>query len=237
MLQTQRTEESIFAEALNKSSPSERAAFLDDVCGADAALRARVENLLSSHESAGSFLNEQPSPPGDTTDIGLLTEVAGTVIGRYKLLQPIGEGGFGVVYMAEQKEPVRRKVALKIIKLGMDTQAGHRPLRGRAAGAGDDGPPQHCQGFRRRRHRYRPALLRDGAGQGVPIAEYCDKNQLTARQRLELFIAVCQAVQHAHQKGIIHRDIKPSNVMVTLHDGKPVPKVIDFGMAKATEPG
>jgi serine/threonine protein kinase len=210
MLQTQRTEESIFVEALNKSSPSERAAFLDDVCEADGALRARVENLLSSHENAGSFLNERPLPPGDTTDIGRLTEVAGTVIGRYKLLQPIGEGGFGVVYMAEQKEPVRRKVALKIIKLGMDSKEViarfeaerqalalmDHPNIARVFDAGTTppvSPPSEGGAWGGGRPYFVMELVK-----GVPIAEFCDKNQLPARQRLDIFTAVCQAVQHAH---------------------------------------
>ena len=233
MLQTSRTEESIFAEALNKSSPSERAAFLDDVCGADAALRARVQNLLSSHENAGSFLNEQPLPPGDTTDIGPLTEVAGSVIGRYKLLQAIGEGGFGVVYMAEQKEPVRRKVALKIIKLGMDSKEVIARFEAERQALALMDHPNIARVFDAgTTETGRPYFVMELV-KGVPIAEFCDKNQLPARQRLEIFTAVCQAVQHAHQKGIIHRDIKPSNVLVTLHDGKPVPKVIDFGVAKA----
>jgi WD40 repeat protein len=233
MLQTPRTEESIFAEALGKPSLSERAAFLDDVCGTDAALRARVENLLSSHENAGSFLNKQPVTPGDTTDVGPLAEVAGTVIGRYKLLQSIGEGGFGVVYMAEQKEPVRRKVALKIIKLGMDSKEVIARFEAERQALALMDHPNIARVFDAgTTETGRPYFVMELV-KGVSIAEFCDKNQLPARQRLEIFTAVCQAVQHAHQKGIIHRDIKPSNVLVTLHDGKPVPKVIDFGVAKA----
>ena len=157
------------------------------------------------------------------------------MIGPYKLLQKIGEGGMGVVFMAEQTQPVRRKVALKVIKPGMDTgqvvarfEAERQALammdhpniaRVLDAGATDTGRPYFVM-----------ELVK-----GVPITEYCDQNQLTPRERLELFIPVCQAIQHAHQKGIIHRDIKPSNVLVTLHDGKPVPKVIDFGVAKAID--
>ena len=141
-----------------------------------------------------------------------------------------------MVYMAEQTEPVRRKVALKVIKPGMDTPPGHRPLRGGAAGPGADGPPEHRPRARRRgtTESGRPYFVMELV-HGVPITEYCDENHLTPRQRLELFVPVCQAIQHAHQKGIIHRDIKPSNVLVTLYDGKPVPKVIDFGVAKAIE--
>ncbi len=156
-------------------------------------------------------------------------------IGPYKLLEQIGEGGMGAVYMAEQSEPVRRRVALKIIKPGMDTPPGDRPLRGRAAGAGADGSPEHRQGARRRRDRRGPALLRHGAGQGRPDHRVLRPSTSSRTgERLELFVPVCQAVQHAHQKGIIHRDLKPSNVLVALYDGKPVPKVIDFGVAKAT---
>ena len=162
------------------------------------------------------------------------TEKPGTVIGRYKLLEQIGEGGFGVVFMAEQEEPVRRKVALKIIKPGMDTkeviarfEAERQALammdhpniaKVLDAGATESGRPYFVM-----------ELVR-----GVPITDFCDQNSLTTRERLELFVSVCQAVQHAHQKGIIHRDIKPSNVMVTLRDDTPMPKVIDFGVAKAT---
>ncbi|MHC4461832.1 MAG: tetratricopeptide repeat protein [Planctomycetota bacterium] len=170
-----------------------------------------------------------------TAESPRLIEGPGTRIGRYKLLQLIGEGGFGVVYMADQEEPVRRRVALKIIKLGMDTkqviarfEAERQALammdhaniaRVFDAGATDTGRPYFVM-----------ELVK-----GIPITEYCDKNNLDTQQRLGLFIDVCKAVQHAHQKGIIHRDIKPSNVMITLHDGKPVPKIIDFGIAKATQ--
>ena len=187
--------------------------------------------------SGGATVDASPSDEtGSLRPLRPLLEGPGTLIGPYKLLQQIGEGGMGVVFMAEQTQPVRRKVALKVIKPGMDTAPGHRPVRGRAPGPGDDGPSQHRQGPRRRRHRHRPALLRHGAGQGRP-----DHRVLRPRpgsrpeERLELFMPVCQAIQHAHQKGIIHRDIKPSNVLVTLYDGKPVPKVIDFGVAKAID--
>ncbi|MCI0541983.1 MAG: serine/threonine protein kinase, partial [Verrucomicrobiales bacterium] len=166
--------------------------------------------------------------------IGLVTERPGQRIGRYKLLQKIGEGGCGVVYMSEQEEPVRRRVALKVIKLGMDTKQvvarfeaerqalalmGHPNIaRVLDAGATDTGRPFFVM-----------ELVR-----GIKITHYCDRNRLSTSDRLDLFVQVCQAVQHAHQKGIIHRDIKPSNVLVTQHDGMPVPKVIDFGIAKAT---
>jgi WD40 repeat protein len=224
----------IFSEALEKKDVKERAEYLDKVCGNDAALRAKVEALLKANEQAGSFLNAPPFDPNVTLDTSPLTEGPGTIIGRYKLLEQIGEGGFGVVYMAEQQEPIRRRVALKIIKLGMDTRQviarfeaerqalammDHPNIAGVLdAGATDTGRPYFVM-----------ELVK-----GIPITEYCDKNNLDTQQRLELFIDVCKAVQHAHQKGIIHRDIKPSNVMITLHDGKPVPKVIDFGIAKAT---
>ena len=141
----------------------------------------------------------------------------------------------GVVFMAEQTQPVRRKVALKVIKPGMDTPAGHRPLRGRAAGPGPDGPPQHRPRPRRRHHRRAAGPTSSWSwSRACRSPSTATTTSLTPRERLELFVPVCQAVQHAHQKGIIHRDLKPSNVLVTLHDGKPVPKVIDFGVAKAT---
>jgi tetratricopeptide (TPR) repeat protein len=225
---------SIFSEALQKKDAQVQAAYLDKACGNDIQLRAKVEALLKAHQEAGSFLNAPALGPDVTLDTSPLTEGPGTIIGRYKLLEQIGEGGFGVVYMAEQQEPIRRRVALKIIKLGMDTkqviarfEAERQALammdhpniaKVLDAGATDTGRPYFVM-----------ELVK-----GIPITEYCDKNNLDTRQRLELFIDVCKAVQHAHQKGIIHRDIKPSNVMITLHDGKPVPKVIDFGIAKAT---
>jgi serine/threonine protein kinase len=210
--------------------PDRRAAFLDKTCGGDAALRAEVESLLQSLESAGGFLKDPTISPNR---LDLSAEI-GSRIGRYKLIQKIGEGGMGEVFMAEQEQPVRRKVALKIIKVGMDTkqvvarfEAERQVLammehpniaKVLDAGATQTGRPYFVM-----------ELVR-----GVRITKYCDTKNLTTEQRLELFIPICRAVQHAHQKGIIHRDIKPSNVMVTLQDGVPVPKIIDFGIAKAT---
>ena len=223
----------IYLRAVEKKTPQERAAFLDGACGDDLALRTKVEALL--RENADDSFLEHPAVEGVTVvDPSPLSEGPGTEIGRYKLLQKVGEGGMGVVYMAEQTQPVTRKVALKIIKLGMDTaqvvarfEAERQALammdhpniaKVLDAGATDTGRPYFVM-----------ELVR-----GVPITEYCDKNKLSTAQRLGLFIPVCHAIQHAHQKGVIHRDIKPTNVMVTLHDGNPVPKVIDFGIAKAT---
>ncbi|MFB3105258.1 MAG: serine/threonine protein kinase, partial [Pseudomonadales bacterium] len=163
-----------------------------------------------------------------------LSEGPGTVIDKYKLLQVIGEGGFGAVYMAEQRQPVKRRVALKIIKLGMDTkQVIARFEAERQALAMMDHPNIARVLDAGATETGRPYFVMELV-KGVSITEYCDTENLTTKQRLDLFIKVCNAVQHAHQKGIIHRDLKPSNVMVTLHDGKPVPKVIDFGIAKAT---
>jgi len=226
--------ESIYSSALAKTDEAERKSYLDSVCAENPALHARVEALLKAHDRAGQFL-ETPPPFMDAVPIEkALTERSGTVIDKYKLLEKIGEGGMAVVYMAEQYEPIRRKVALKIIKLGMDTksviarfEAERQALammdhpniaRVLDAGATDTGRPYFVM-----------ELVT-----GVSITEYCDNNNLNASERLALFIQVCNAVQHAHQKGIIHRDIKPSNVMVTQHEGTPVPKVIDFGIAKAT---
>ena len=212
----------------------ERGAYLDRACGGNADLRRHVEALLKADDKAESFLHIPPAGL-DFHRTFPVTEKAGDRIGRYKLLQQIGEGGCGVVYMAEQQEPVRRRVALKVIKLGMDTEAGHRPLRSRAPGAGADGPSQHRQSSRRGRDRNRPALLRHGTGARAsrsPITATRTNSRPTSGS--SLFIQVCQAIQHAHQKGIIHRDIKPSNILVTVNDGVPVPKVIDFGIAKAT---
>src|SRR5262245_19898638 len=224
----------IFTEAVRHESPGDRARFLDEACGSDRIVRQRLDTLLRAHFDAGNFLSGH-SPETSPTIEQPCTERPGTQIGPYKLLQQIGEGGMGVVYMAEQVEPVKRRVALKIIKPGMDTrqviarfEAERQALammdhvniaRVLDAGTTPAGRPYFVM-----------ELVH-----GVPITQYCDDRRLTPRQRLELFVPVCQAIKHAHQKGIIHRDIKPSNVMVTLYDGQPVPKVIDFGVAKATE--
>jgi WD40 repeat protein/serine/threonine protein kinase len=240
MKKIERREVQIFNVALEKSSAAEKEAYLEEACDGDEPLRKRVQALLRAHAEAESFFG--PATPGSTEGgngstqiLGAVTEQVGDQIGRYKLLQKVGEGGCGVVYMAEQEEPVRRRVALKVIKLGMDTKSVVARFEAERqalammdhpniakvldAGASETGRPYFVM-----------ELVR-----GIKMTEYCDKNNLSTRDRLDLFIQVCQAIQHAHQKGIIHRDIKPSNILVTLHDGVPVPKVIDFGIAKATE--
>ena len=224
----------IFAEALERSSPQARAAYLDEKCGSGTPRRARVEALLAAYEKAGEFLTGSAFDPIVTLADSAIVEGPGSVIGRYKLLEKIGEGGMAVVYMAEQQEPIRRKVALKIIKLGMDTrQVIARFEAERQALAMMDHPSIAKVLDAGATETGRPYFVMELV-QGVSITEYCDKNSLSTKDRLALFLQVCCAVQHAHQKGIIHRDLKPSNVMVTHHDGKPVPKVIDFGIAKAT---
>jgi len=224
----------IFSDAVALRAGDERAAYLDSACGTNSELRKRVERLLQADNKAHDFL-ESPAHAIAPTIVSAPVELPGSRIGPYKLLQQIGEGGMGTVYMAEQEQPVHRKVALKIIKPGMDSgqviarfEAERQALammdhvniaRVLDAGTTEQG---------------RPYFVMELVN-GVSITSYCDDNRLTPRERLELFVPVCHAIQHAHQKGIIHRDIKPSNVMVTLYDGKPVPKVIDFGVAKATE--
>ncbi len=229
----------LFDQALDCEDAAERASFLEAACGADTALRQRLEALLRAHTEAGGFLSDparRPADWGGASDslLSLPTEKAGDRIGRYKLLEQIGEGGCGVVYMAEQEEPIRRRVAIKIIKLGMDSkqvvarfEAERQALalmehpniaRVLDGGATESGRPFFVM-----------ELVR-----GVKLTEFCDHQRLPPSARLELFIQVCSAVQHAHQKGIIHRDLKPSNILVTMIDGEPVPKVIDFGIAKAT---
>jgi WD40 repeat protein/serine/threonine protein kinase len=218
----------IFLRAVEIGSPEARAAYLEGACGQDEALRSRVANLLDNHRQ-DSFLE------GSAVELFPPSEKPGTLIGRYKLLEKIGEGGMGVVYMAQQEEPVHRRVALKVIKLGMDTKqvvARFEAERQALAlmdhpniakvldgGATDTGRPYFVM-----------ELVR-----GVPITEFCDRNRFPARERIELFITVCQAIQSAHQKGIIHRDLKPTNILVTLNAGVPMPMVIDFGVAKATQ--
>jgi len=232
------SEQDVFAGALALEVPAARAAWLDVACAGEAGLRQRVEALLRAAEDAGDFLESPPDglhdEKDDTLQVRELSEKPGDRIGRYKLLQQIGEGGCGVVYMAEQEEPVRRRVALKVIKLGMDTKSVIARFEAERqalalmdhpniakvldAGATETGRPYFVM-----------ELVR-----GIKITDYCDQNHLSTAERLHLFVQVCHAIQHAHQKGIIHRDIKPSNILVTQNESMALPRVIDFGIAKAT---
>ena len=226
--------EQIFGDALAKADATSRNAYLDEACHDDPQLRARMEELLAAHSAAGSFLK---LPGGDqiTSPYVPVSEGPRSKIGRYKLLEQIGEGGFGVVFMAEQEEPVRRLVALKIIKLGMDTrQVVARFEAERQALALMDHPSVAKVLDGGATETGRPYFVMELV-KGVPITEYCDKNNLPISARLDLFSQVCHAVQHAHQKGLIHRDIKPSNVIVSTQDDRSVAKVIDFGVAKAMQ--
>ena len=254
-------EESIFLQAMEIDDAAERVEFVARACGSDARLREGVEALLRASAQSGDLL-DVPDPPGKTMEFPAADDEARTCIGPYKLLQQIGEGGMGVVYMAEQTEPVARRVALKIIKPGMDSrQVIARFEAERQALAMMDHPniakvldagevrSAECEvrsaesafksastphsTLRSPHWEGRPYFVMELV-KGVPITRFCDEQQLTLKQRLELFVPVCQAIQHAHQKGIIHRDIKPSNILVAQYDGVPVPKVIDFGVAKAT---
>jgi eukaryotic-like serine/threonine-protein kinase len=219
----------IFSKALEKKVGPERDEFLAEACRGDSELRRQLEALLLAHEQAGAFLGKTISLPAQDFAI----ERTGTTIGRYKLLQRIGEGGFGVVYMAEQIEPVQRKVALKIIKAGMDTREVVARFEAERQALALMDHPNIARVFDAgATEAGRPYFVMELVN-GIPITDYCDREQLSTTERLQLFIKVCHAVQHAHQKGIIHRDLKPNNVLVTLHDGEPVPKVIDFGIAKA----
>jgi serine/threonine protein kinase len=222
-------ERDIFEVAVEIADPSQRDSYLTKACSGDESLRERVDDLLEFENEDHSFLSEQQIVSTRTRTESLI----GTQIDRYKLLEEIGEGGCGIVYMAEQREPVRRKVALKIIKPGMDTrEVIARFDAERQALAMMDHPHIARVLDGGETEQGRPYFVMELVN-GVHITEYCDANRLTPEQRLKLFIKVCHAVQHAHQKGIIHRDIKPSNVLVTLHDGEAVPRVIDFGVAKA----
>jgi serine/threonine protein kinase len=226
------TEREMFEAALELPL-ADRDAYLDGVCGTDAALRQRVEALLGKHDRESSFLEEPAVPALTTLEEPAVCEQPGALIGVYKLLEQIGEGGFGVVFMAEQQQPIRRKVALKVLKPGMDThQIIARFEAERQALAIMDHPNIAKVFDGGATASGRPYFVMELV-KGVPITEFCDQNHLTPRQRLELFIPVCRAVQHAHQKGIIHRDLKPSNILVVMHDTTPVVKVIDFGVAKA----
>jgi serine/threonine protein kinase/tetratricopeptide (TPR) repeat protein len=226
------SEKSVFLEAIEIPSATERAVYLDQACKDNPQLRAAVEALLRAHEQPQRLLDAPAAAPpaGDEPPV---VERPGTVLGPYKLLEQIGEGGFGVVFMAEQQHPVRRKVALKVLKPGMDTrQVIARFEAERQALALMDHPHIAHVLDGGETAAGRPYFVMELV-RGIPITDYCDQNQLTVRERLELLVSVCQAVQHAHQKGVIHRDLKAPNVLVTLHDGTPVVKVIDFGIAKA----
>ena len=230
-------EEALFELALSKPA-AKRAAWLDAECEGDAALRARLEALLAAHDQPETLLATKNDAARPTIKLDLADapdEAVGQTLGRYKLLERVGEGGCGVVYVAEQTEPVRRRVALKVIKLGMDTkQVVARFEAERQALAMMDHPNIAKVLDAGTTGVGRPYFVMELV-RGIKITEYCDQAKCSTKERLDLFIKVCQAIQHAHQKGIIHRDIKPSNILVTLHDGVPVPKVIDFGIAKATE--
>src|SRR5262245_37074995 len=272
----------IFLAALEKPGAAERDAYLGEACWQDENLRRQVDALLDKHAQAGSFLEPPARSPAVTATEPATLEQPDPVIGVYKVMEEIGEGGFGVVYMAEQQAPVRRNVALKILKPGMDTRQVvarfeaerqalaimDHPNIAKVLDAGTTGVRSQASGVKGRESGDRgqesvgasltpgpclltpdpclltpdPCLLTPELGRpyfvmelvkGEPITEYCDVHRLSIRQRLELFVTVCQAVQHAHQKGLIHRDLKPSNILVASHDGTPVPKVIDFGTAKA----
>ena len=227
----------VFNRAKLHPPGEERRRFVEAACDGDASLCAKVDELLRAHDEAGSFLNANGvvSPEVEEEFARLRPEEPGDIIGNYKLLQQIGEGGFGTVWMAEQSAPVKRRVALKIIKLGMDTkEVVARFEQERQALALMDHPNIARVYDAGATPLGRPYFVMELV-RGIKITAYCDEQELSTRERVELFIHVCQAVQHAHQKGIIHRDLKPSNILVTINDGEAVPKVIDFGVAKATQ--
>jgi eukaryotic-like serine/threonine-protein kinase len=236
------SEHDLFIAAVQMTDPTARAAYLDKACAGDTTLRQRVEVLLRAYDSASSFL-DQPDNPGGTglfvpnpdAAAALPLETCGAMVGRYKLLQQLGEGGMGTVFLAQQQEPIHRQVALKIIKAGMDSkQVVSRFEAERQALALMDHPNIAKVLDGGTTQTGRPYFVMELV-KGIPITKYCDHERLSPQERLALFLPVCQAVQHAHQKGIIHRDLKPSNVLIGLYDGKPIPKVIDFGVAKATQ--
>ncbi len=222
--------QAIFNEAVAQESDEQRMKYLDEACVNRPEMRARVEALLLAHSEAGGFFGGQPA----ATEIQSISEKPGTQIGPYKLLQQIGEGGMGVVYMAEQTEPLVRRVALKIIKPGMDSkEIVARFEAERQALAMMDHPNIAKVLDADTTDSGRPYFVMELV-KGIPITEFCDQHHLTTNERLRLFASVLHAAQHAHHKGIIHRDLKPSNVMVAEYDDRALPKIIDFGVAKAT---
>jgi serine/threonine protein kinase len=226
------TEKSIFLDALEIDSPDDRSAFVDECCQGNASLRTSVMALLREHERESNPLDV----PVFCGGLAQPFHKPGAMIGNYKLMEQIGEGGFGLVYVADQLQPVRRRVALKIIKPGMESrEVLSRFEVERQALALMDHPGIARVFDAGVTETFQPYFVMELV-RGVPITEFCDNHRLEMSARLEVFVTVCQAVQHAHQKGIIHRDLKPSNILVTLQDGKPIPKVIDFGVAKAIGP-
>jgi eukaryotic-like serine/threonine-protein kinase len=233
MIHEQPEPDGIFGQAIHIASPQEREKYLTRACGENAQLRAEVDELLAAYPKAENFLEKPAAVPSDTVDRAMPSERAGSKIGPYKLIQQIGDGGMGVVYMAQQTEPVKRMVALKVIKPGMDSkQVIARFEAERQALALMDHPNIAKVLDAGTTDAGRPYFVMELV-KGVPITTYCDEHQLSPRERMELFVPICQAIQHAHQKGIIHRDLKPSNVLIASYDGRPVPKVIDFGVVKA----
>ncbi len=229
----------IFGAAIELTDPAERLAFLERECGGDAELRRQLERLLRAHEEPNPALERPLAEAANGTDAhvpdGHDLPLGGTFAGRFKVREKLGEGGMGTVYVADQTEPVSRRVALKVVRADVSSAR----LLARFE--------QERQALALMDHPNIAKVLDAGVSQGtpyfvmelikgVPITKYCDEARLTPRQRLGLFVDVCQAVQHAHQKGVIHRDLKPSNILVGLYDGRPVPKVIDFGVAKVTGP-
>ncbi len=241
------TEASIFMAALDKATEAERAAFLAEACDGDERLRRRIEALLRAHAEPDDILD----PTENRADLAWSTipalangDPAGAIVnGRYKLLELIGEGGMGAVWMAEQRDPVKRLVALKLIKPGMDSKAVLARFEAERQALALMDHPNIARILDGGTTRDEPGGVGPGRPyfimelvKGRPLTDYCDARQMSIKARLELFVRICSAVQHAHQKGIIHRDLKPSNLLVTEHDGEPVPKVIDFGLAKALNP-
>ena len=237
--------EDLFEAARRLRNPAQRQAFLDAACGDKPGLRHELEELLALEPDAEALLEpgvaslhpeagELNQLPPDLVAIALQEQV-GDRVGRYKLLEKIGEGGCGVVYVAGQEEPVRRRVALKVIKVGMDTKSVIARFEAERQALAMMDHPNIAKVFDAGSTTTgRPYFVMELV-RGIKLTEFSDQNRLATEQRLELFIKVCQAVQHAHQKGIIHRDLKPSNILVTLNDGAAVPKIIDFGIAKATQ--